>query len=709
MILYINDWQKHPNAIIHNKTRNKTWLKTAGLLKYMKIENHAFLLALHNPELELVDPMDPNLDIRTKALIAKECKENPWYYFREIARVPPIAGGEPVQFRSNRANIALLWLYFNHITTYLLQPRQTGKSLTIIELMGYLANTRANSYNIGLLTKDEKLRDKTSRHIRDTIECLVDYMQVLDKRDVKNSEKITVKKLNNNISIMLSGSSKASALNTGRGLSLPTAIIDEFAYIPNIHILLPILLASSGAARDAAKEVGSDYGTIFTTTPGRLNSKEGMFAHNIYKGSLRWSEKFYDLKDTDKLEMVMKKNTHGKGKYNVMLLEFNHRQLGFTDEWLIDKMKDALSEGDNAKSDFLLQWIGGSFSSPIDKDIIPILKDSIIKNPRVEISTSGYILNWYVSEQRFINMLTDGYITAGLDTSDAIGNDDTTLIFKYSRTGEVVATGVFNETNLIMFANFIADILLKYENLVLVPERRSSATTIIDQITLILIAKNKNPFKRIFNSIYNDKDKYITQYPSLFMTRAPDLELINKFKGKFGFVTAGQGIFSRSELYGNTFTFMLKYTANLTRDVILVDQLLGLSIKNNRIDHSDGGHDDMVISSLLAMWFLQKANNVELYVNNASSALSNLVDNKAMFNNKDIDPKVLREQEAIKSYITNLLNMLKAENNEIVAFKILNKIKKLESKIDTSILGSTFNLTERLKEIKLFKKLDKKR
>jgi hypothetical protein len=709
LILFTEDWHKYPRAIVHNETKNKTWLRLASLLKYMKIENHMFLLALHNPELKDIDPLDNNLDIRTKALIAKECKENPWYYFREVARVPPIAGGEPVQFRANRANIALLWLYFNHITTYLLQPRQTGKSLTIIELIGYLLNTRSNNYNIGLLTKDEKLRDKTSRHIRDTIECLVDYIQILDKRDVKNSEKISVKKLNNNLSIMLSGSSKAAALNVGRGLSLPTSIIDEFAYITNIHLLLPVLLASAGAAREEAAKSGSDYGTIFTTTPGRLNTNEGRFTHNIYKGSLRWSEKFYDLKDQTTLEEVMVKNTSGRGKYNVMLLEFNHRQLGFTDEWLAKRMSDALSEGEDAESDFLLKWVGGSFSSPIDKDILEILKDTSIKNPRVDISTSGYILNWYVSESTLYNMLNNGYVTAGLDTSEAIGNDDTTLVFRYSKTGETIATGVFNETNLIMFANFLLDILNKYDNLVLVPERKSSAGAIIDHIILMMHASNKNPFKRIFNMVYNEKEKYIKQYPELFMSRCPSMEVMNKFKSKIGFATTGAGIFARSELYGNTFNFALKYTANVTRDVMLIEQLSGLTVKNNRIDHSDGSHDDMVISWLLSMWFLQKAKNKDLYVNNADTGLRDIVDNKAMFNNKNVDKKKIQEQESLKEYISNLITLLRNEQNEYIAFKILNKIRKLEDKIDVTLVANNYNIEDTLKEIKIYKKINNTR
>lgn len=460
------------------------------------------------------------------------------------------------------------------------------------------------------------------------------------------------------------------------------------------------------AAREEAAAAGSDYGTVFTTTPGRLNTNEGKFTHNIYKGSLRWSEKFYDLKDQEELEMVMEKNTSGRGKYNVMLLEFNHRQLGFTDEWLAKRMADALSEGEDAESDFLLKWVGGSFSSPIDKDILEILKETTVKNPRVDISTSGYILNWYVSESRLQQMLMEGYVTAGLDTSEAIGNDDTTLVLRYSKTGETIATGIFNETNLIMFANFIVDLLNKYENLVLVPERKSSAGAIIDHIILMLHAKNKNPFKRIFNTVYEEKDKYEKQYSELFMSRAPSMDAINKFKSKIGFVTAGSGEYARSVLYGNTFNFALKYTANVTRDVMLIEQLSSLTIKNNRIDHSAGNHDDMVISWLLSMWFLQKAKNKNLYVNNFDSGLRNIIDNKAMFNNKNVDKKLIQEQDAIKDYISNLISLLRNETNEFIAFKILNKIRKLEDGIDTSIISNNYNIEDALKEIKIYKKIN---
>jgi len=53
----------------------------------MGISNCAFHLALLNPQLEEVDPHSVDLDLRTKALILEECKNNPWYFFREIVRV----------------------------------------------------------------------------------------------------------------------------------------------------------------------------------------------------------------------------------------------------------------------------------------------------------------------------------------------------------------------------------------------------------------------------------------------------------------------------------------------------------------------------------------------------------------------------------------------------------------------------------------------
>ena len=246
MILFEEDWyKKHPGAIVDTKTKNVSWLRIAGLYKRMGIKNHAFMLALHDPTLQGVDPFDPELTQDQKLRIARECKVNPWYWFREVMTVPAKASNKRIQFRANRANIATLWLAFNHITGYLIQPRQTGKSLTGDGLDAYMLNTGATNSDLSLITKDEKLRIKTSLQVRELVTLTPKYLRLLSKKDIKNNERVTINALGNSLNLYVGRNDKKAADNLGRGMTTPIIRIDEFAYIYNIDITLPTLLASS--------------------------------------------------------------------------------------------------------------------------------------------------------------------------------------------------------------------------------------------------------------------------------------------------------------------------------------------------------------------------------------------------------------------------------------------------------------------------------
>ncbi len=75
MILFNEDLFTN-TCIIDFKTKNITFIKMAKLLKDMGIENHLFMLALTQPELQGIDPHDPNLTEEQKLRIAYECKIN---------------------------------------------------------------------------------------------------------------------------------------------------------------------------------------------------------------------------------------------------------------------------------------------------------------------------------------------------------------------------------------------------------------------------------------------------------------------------------------------------------------------------------------------------------------------------------------------------------------------------------------------------------
>ena len=130
MILFLEDWNKHPTAIPDVTTTNTSWLRYVDLLRTMGIRNHAFPLALHNPKLQGIDPFSLDLTVEQMVQIQLEAKFNPWYFYREILRVPPSASPEALPMLANRGNISLWWLAYNHIDAGLTQPRQTGKSLS---------------------------------------------------------------------------------------------------------------------------------------------------------------------------------------------------------------------------------------------------------------------------------------------------------------------------------------------------------------------------------------------------------------------------------------------------------------------------------------------------------------------------------------------------------------------------------------------------
>lgn len=245
-ILFLNDWKNVPSARPDYDTPNKTWVRMAALYHKMGITNCTFHLALNNPLLKGVDPHDPNLSQETILLIAAEAKENPWYVLREIIRIPPVSGVEPVMLRANRGNISLFWLFFNHITVMLIQPRQTGKSISTDALMITLFAISTVNTDINLLTKDDNLRVKNVARIKNLMSYLPPYLQLKGKKDSYNTEKLTISRLGNTYNTAVPQSSEKAALNLGRGMTIAINQIDEIAFINNIHITLPALLAASG-------------------------------------------------------------------------------------------------------------------------------------------------------------------------------------------------------------------------------------------------------------------------------------------------------------------------------------------------------------------------------------------------------------------------------------------------------------------------------
>lgn len=703
MILYGDDWVSHPGAIIDTKTTNLSFLRLAAMYKNMGIRNHAFILSLLDPSLQGVDPYDPNLTSDQQLAIAIECKLNFWYYIREVIRLPGSEKGRVVRFIANRGNIAMYWLYMNHVTSVLIQPRQTGKSFSSDTLSSWLMNVGCLNTTINLLTKDDRLRSSNLNRLKDLCDELPKYLRQRTKGDISNTEELSVKSLSNRYLGHVPNSSPKMALKVGRGLTSPTFFIDEFSFISNIEISLSAALAGGINARRTAEANGDPYGTIMTTTAGKKDDRDGRYAFKIVSESAIWTESFYDSTDIANLETLVKGCSPG-GVVRVNCT-FSHRQLGYTDQWLAKVLDETMAKDDDADRDLFNIWTSGSLTSPLPTKIVETIRASQVSDAYNEISGGNKILKWYVPMDSIERVMSSGHYILSMDTSDASGGDDISLLITDICTGGVIAAGSYNETNLISFASWVCGLLIRFKKMTAIIERRSTGGMILDYLMLMLPAKGEDPFKRLFNRVVNDSDTDKDRFIEIKENAGTDNEYFyTKHKKSFGFATSGSGMASRTDLYSVTLQAAAKNIGVLIKDPKTIDQLLSLTIRNGRVDHPDGGHDDMVIALLMSYWILTQGKNLSYYGIDSSKILSK------MNQISDGQPKLhhydVREQESIRVQIEEAYNIMISTDNEHLYRRAERRVIDLNSRLILKD-NETFSLDDLLESLEKEKRFNR--
>ncbi len=680
-ILFKDDWNDYPTAIVDYNTTNESFKRLVFLYKNMGVENAEFILALYQPDLVGVDPFDPDLSQETKFKISMECRYNAWYFFREVARLPPNAGTVPVRFRANRGNIAMYWSFFNHVDFGLLQPRQTGKSVSADVLFTGLKDIWASNTTINLITKDLALRNNNVERLKEIRALLPDYIYYPNRIDADNSEIITNHKLGNRYKTSVGRNDKIAADKLGRGLTVPIMHFDELAYINLIEISLPVALSSGSAAREEAASVNQPYGNVYTTTAGKINSRDGGYAYRFLTGGAIWDERYFDLKNQAELERVV--DLASSGVKPLIYGAFNHRQLGKTDQWLFQKLRESASEGEIADRDYLNIWTTGNEGSPLNTEEKEAVKSSEREIDYMDISEEGYTIRWYIPEHEIESRMASSKFVAGNDPSDALGaeNDATGLVIIDAYTHDVICTGRYNETNLSRFSKWLAKLLIRFPNITFVPERKSSGMAILDTMIIHLTVEGVDPFKRIYNLIVDDPNKYSTEWKEIQRpVNARPSYFYDRFKRYFGFNTSGSGAHSRDNLYGAALKSAIRLGGKRIYDKTLINEILSLTIRNGRIDHSQGNHDDMVVSFLLAHWFCTKAKHLDVYGIDATKVFSDTEIDKVKMSKTEVHRH--NQQKEYMNEFNRLMEELKVANDPMTISKLEMRLKQLSGRFD---------------------------
>lgn len=702
MILFLDDWKKYPGAIADTKTKNRSFVELADLYRKMGVKNYMFPLALHNPALQGIDPFDPNLTLAQKVLVKIEVKENPWYFFREVFRIPSQGSPEPDKLRANRGNIGAYWLYFNHIDVALIQPRQTGKSIAADGINTYIMQIAGESTTFSLITKDHDLRVKNIKRLKLMRDALPEYLNTYAKNiDSNNPYGLTNKEYGNEMFTGVAQSSVIAADNLGRGSTSPNNQIDEGPFCKLIHITFPTFLSSSNTARDNARRNNSFYGNIYTTTAGKLDTVEGAYMYDLFTSGMVFDErKLFNAKNARELNLIVQTNAKGK---NLIYMSLSHRQLGYTDEWLYSKMLDSKSTGDIANRDYMNIWTTGSLSSPLSQAILNRIVESERSSTYVEMTNDLYYLDWYIPEDEIADRLSRVSTVLGNDMSKAVGKDSITLVLTDTETLEVLMTVEVNETNTYVFINWVCELMKKYPRIVINPEHQQVGIALIDGLLDTLVAHNINPFKRIYNTIvddglYNEEEfRFIHREPSSWSPRQLD-----KYKRHFGYTTSGSGRHSRHSLY-LTITRLAELSADRVHSNTLSKQIRGLVRKGDRIDHACAGHDDMVIAWLLAGWMLLNSRNLDFYgIDRPLSKAKTVYDRDKEKVEKQKTPYERALDEEQRILIENVDKLLKDLENTVDNYEITvleTRIKNLSLRIK-AVKYETNNISDLINQAK---------
>lgn len=684
-IYFLDDWKKFPRAIPDTKTRNESFILMADKYRQMGLKNYYFHLALLQPELQGIDPFADDLPMDIIAKIRLEARYNPWYFFREVFRLPSQGSNEPDPLRANRANLGVFWLYYNHIDSGVTHPRQTGKSVGADGIDTHVSQVAGRSSTFSIITKDHELRTKNIQRLKDMRDLLPAYLNPYQPRvDTNNPYGISVEAYGNSVKTGVAQSSEAAALNLGRGNTSESNQVDEGPFCKNIHITIPAFLASANTARENAARHGANYGNIFTTTAGKLDTKEGEYMYGLLMGGLMFDEKkLFDLSGQEEAHRVVDHASRGKP---LVYVNMSHRQLGYTDEWLYRKMLDADSKGDAADRDFMGIWTTGSLKSPLSTRAIDALKKNEIDPIHVEVTKQSYLISWYIPESEIESRLANGKYVLGNDMSEVVGGDSSTLYLVDSETLETIFTVEINESNVYSLIDwFVEHIMVKYQNIVVIPERKNMGVVLIDTLIVKLVALNINPFKRIYNTVVED-GLHESDEEFRFLSRDPYTwppEVTSKYKTKFGYGTAGAGRHSRNNLYVETLTRAVDMSAVNVRDKTLVKQLSELVVKNGRIDHPVKGHDDLVVAYLLAIWLLLHSKNLDYYGISSPAAKAKSLTARDVEENKPVGwARVVDDHnnETI-ARIKQLMSLIETEQDDLRVSNYESQIRNLSRRV----------------------------
>ena len=454
-------------------TKNTSFIELHNDLKKLGVENNKFFLKLYDADLMDVDPYAMILPLELQAKIIVECIRNPWYFLREVVRIPvdgkPICPGGGMAFKADRNNIACWYLFLHGIDHYSSKPRQLGKTQNALSMINYAYHFGCMSSTITLANKDFTLNKMNLSRLKIQRDMLPMYMQMKvmigEEKIIKEQSNVTTmgNPINHNkIQLLPTAATEAKAPGIGRGLTSNIQMFDEFDWMKyNMEIIYASVFAFNTAS-DNAKANHSLYGRIFTSTPGNMDTPEGIAADKFINGDaedgshsvpmLKWKDKYFDMPIEKLRAQVNSKSYNG-----IVFVEHSWQQLKCSNAWYEKACRGVSYNDEQIAREILLKRLRGSKKSPFKRQYIMYLLNNCM-TPNDEVDMSDNLSPIYFYEK--LNKRTP-YIVA-IDPAEGLSGDNMAMVVINPYTEKVAAEFASPNINQTKMAKMVVRFLDKF-------------------------------------------------------------------------------------------------------------------------------------------------------------------------------------------------------------------------------------------------------
>lgn len=588
------DYKMKLPYVIDVYTTNKSFLQTSKDLASLGVKNNKFFLKLYDEKLIGVDPYSPALTQDQVKRIMIECVRNPWYYLREIARVPApngtIGPGGGDRFVLHRANLAAIYCFLHNINHYVVIPRQCGKTVSEISILLWTYLFGTTNSEMSFINKSQRDANDNLTRLKLQKELLPLYLQQkfklvdgnLKARQGRDAAQTLENALNGNrISTRPSAKTIEGAENIGRGTTSPIQFFDEVEFTTHIGY---IIKASGPAFVSAAAKAAENHGPycrIFISTPGNVDSGPVEETQSTRKFATRWSDHFLDYSDLQLYE-YLKTNSQTYMFY----IEYFYYQIGKDEKWYQSQCRELQFDKIRIKREIHLQRIRGTNDSPFDPDDLDTINS--LEKPCIEEIILHRIFNVRLYEK--INKAIPYII--GVDVATGTNNDNTAMSiidpYKERAVGEFKSPLIGVRDICTFLRLLIRDICPKG---ILCIERNSLGDAVIEMLKNTEISFN----------LYYDSDAFLIGSPDEKLDEKGFIKREAENRKSFGVHTNGK---SREVMMAILMRLAADKKDAFATNFIINDLNNLIRKASGKIEARAGEHDDNIMSFLIGMYVL---------------------------------------------------------------------------------------------------------